>query len=95
MLYTFAEASYPEGVLLAYLQQTTSQDAIVLWQDGVYLCVKYPEVFSSLNMSCYALDIDVSARNLYQFVSSIENVKTISLTELVELTEHYFPQLAL
>lgn len=45
MLYTFAEASYPEGVLLAYLQQTTSQDAIVLWQDGVYLCVKYPEVF--------------------------------------------------
>ncbi|MEB3475669.1 DsrH/TusB family sulfur relay protein [Pasteurella multocida] len=95
MLYTFAEASYPESVLLTYLQQTTPQDAIVLWQDGVYLCVKYPEVFSSLNTSCYALDIDVGARNLYQFVSSIESVKTISLTELVELTEHYFPQLAL
>ncbi|HDR1206056.1 DsrH/TusB family sulfur relay protein [Pasteurella multocida] len=95
MLYTFAEASYPEGVLLTYFQQATSQDAIVLWKDGVYLCVKYSEVFSSLNTSCYVLDIDVSARNLHQFVSSIDNVKMISLMELVELTEQYFPQLAL
>ncbi|MDP9499946.1 DsrH/TusB family sulfur relay protein [Bisgaard Taxon 45] len=95
MLYTFAEASYPERLLVDYLQRATPQDAIVLWQDGVYLCLKYPDLFLSLEAPCYALDIDMMARNMQSLINVNEIIKPISVTQLVELSEKHFPQFAL
>ena len=35
MLYTFSQAHYSETELQRYLTETTENDAVVLWQDGV------------------------------------------------------------
>lgn len=89
MLYTFAQADYSEAQLAGYLQHLTPQDAVVLWQDGVLLALKYPQ----LCQNCYLLDIDVQARQLTDRLPSKERL--ISLEELVKLTEQYAPQLCL
>lgn len=41
MLYTFSQAHYSETELQRYLTEITENDAVVLWQDGVLLAVKY------------------------------------------------------
>ena len=43
MLYTFSQAHYSETDLQRYLTEITENDAVVLWQDGVLLAVKYGE----------------------------------------------------
>ena len=45
MLYTFSQAHYSETELQRYLTEITENDAVVLWQDGVLLAVKYGEMF--------------------------------------------------
>lgn len=95
MFYTFSQSNYVTHELMQHLQNTTAQDAIVLWQDGVYLLVKYPTMFENLNAPCYALDIDLEARNLITMFEMQDKIQQISLSELVKLTEQHTPQLAL
>lgn len=93
MLYTFSQADYNNTELSAYLANATEQDAVVLWQDGVLLAVKYSQWFNSCKAECYALDLDLQARNLTALLPP--KVRSVSMAFLVELTERYTPQFGL
>lgn len=90
MLYTLSNAQYDDETL-SLLNHLNENDAVVLWQDGVLQAVKNPQFFANLPR-CYLLERDVIARGLQQ---SLSEFRTISLAELVKLTEVYFPQIAL
>ena len=94
MLYTFSQAHYSETELQRYLTETTENDAVVLWQDGVLLAVKYGEIFTQCKGQCFVLEQDVLARNLTTLLSN-NKVRSISLADLVDLTAQYSPQIAL
>ena len=53
MLYTFSQAHYSETDLQRYLTEITENDAVVLWQDGVLLAVKYGEMFYSMQRTMF------------------------------------------
>ncbi|TCP97210.1 tRNA 2-thiouridine synthesizing protein B [Cricetibacter osteomyelitidis] len=91
MLYTFSQADYPQPELQRILENITAQDAVLLWQNGVLLAVKYPEFFAD----CYILETDVSARNLTALLPEGHKVRLISMENLVQLTERFSPQFAL
>ena len=94
MLYTFSQAHYSETELQRYLTEITENDAVVLWQDGVLLVVKYGEMFTQCKGQCFVLEQDVLARNLTALLSN-NKVRSISLADLVDLTAQYSPQIAL
>ena len=94
MLYTFSQAHYSETDLQRYLTDITENDAVVLWQDGVLLVVKYEEMFTQCKGQCFVLEQDVLARNLTALLSN-NKVRSISLADLVDLTAQYSPQIAL
>lgn len=94
MLYTFSQAHYSETDLQRYLTDITENDAVVLWQDGVLLAVKYGEMFTQCKGQCFVLEQDVLARNLTTLLSN-NKVRSISLADLVDLTAQYSPQIAL
>ena len=94
MLYTFSQAHYSETELQRYLTETTENDAVVLWQDGVLLAGKYGEMFTQCKGQCFVLEQDVLARNLTALLSN-NKVRSISLADLVDLTAQYSPQIAL
>ena len=94
MLYTFSQAHYSEADLQRYLTEITENDAVVLWQDGVLLAVKYGEIFTQCKGQCFVLEQDVLARNLTALLSN-NKVRSISLADLVDLTAQYSPQIAL
>lgn len=95
MLYTFSQASYDTLQLTQYFQHLTEKDVIVLWQDGVLLPLKYPMLFKQLNTRVFILEPDLQARHLKTLIEPHESITVISLLEFVQLTERYFPQLAL
>lgn len=96
MLYTFSQATYNENELSSYLSHCSDQDILVFWQDAVLLPIKYPHLWQNISANCYALETDIQARQLEQvFLSLNVNISLISLNELVDLTEQYFPQIAL
>lgn len=86
MLYTLSH-SHSEN-LNALLAQITANDALVLWQDGVLQAVKNPQIFATLP-NVFVLENDLLARGL-----SYE-LPTVSMTDLVELTEQFYPHIAL
>ena len=88
MLYTFSQAHYSETELQRYLTETTENDAVVLWQDGVLQAVKNPQLFANRE-NVFALTQDLQARNL------TVTVETISLEQAVRLTEEFYPQVSL
>ena len=94
MLYTFSQAHYSETDLQRYLTDITENDAVVLWQDGVLLAVKYGKMFTQCKGQCFVLEQDVLARNLTTLLSN-NKVRSISLADLVDLTAQYSPQIAL
>ena len=94
MLYTFSQAHYSETELQRYLTEITENDAVVLWQDGVLLAVKYGEMLTQCKGQCFMLKQDVLARNLTALLSN-NQVRSISLADLVDLTAQYLPQIAL
>ncbi len=94
MLYTFSQAHDSETELQRYLTETTENDAVVLWQDGVLLAVKYGEMFTQCKGQCFVLEQDVLARNLTALLPN-NKVRSISLADLVDLTAQYSPQIAL
>ena len=94
MLYTFSQAHYSEADLQRYLTEITENDAVVLWQDGVLLAVKYGEMFTQCKGQCFVLEQDVLARNVTALLPN-NKVRSISLTDFVDLTAQYSPQIAL
>ena len=92
MLYTFSQAHDSETELQRYLTETTENDAVVLWQDGVLLD---GEMFTQCKGQCFVLEQDVLARNLTALLPENNKVRSISLTDLVDLTAQYSPQIAL
>lgn len=94
MLYTFSQAHDSETDLQRYLTDITENDAVVLWQDGVLLAVKYGEMFTQCKGQCFVLEQDVLARNLTALLPN-NKVRSISLADLVDLTAQYSPQIAL
>lgn len=95
MLYTFSQAYYSETELQRYLTEITENDAVVLWQDGVLLAVKYGEMLTQCKGQCFVLEQDILARNLTALLSENNQVRLISLADLVDLTAQYSPQIAL
>ena len=94
MLYTFSQAHYSETDFQRYLTEITENDAVILWQDGVLLSVKYGEMFTQCKGQCFVLEQDVLARNVTALLPN-NKVRSISLTDLVDLTAQYSPQIAL
>ncbi|MFC0308902.1 DsrH/TusB family sulfur relay protein [Gallibacterium trehalosifermentans] len=94
MFYTFSRSEYDLQQLEELVAQITEQDAILLWQNGVLLPLKYPMLFQDTHY--YVLENDVIARHLQHYFSP-ENTafSLISLTDFVKLTEEYFPQISL
>lgn len=88
MLYTFSQAHYDQAELASLLAQVQESDCVLLWQDGVLQAVKNPQLFAKLP-HVFALENDVNARALRL------DIPTVSLKQLVGLTENYFPQIAL
>lgn len=86
MLYTLSKAHTEQ--LDQILAQLNPQDAVVLWQDGVLQAVKNPQIFATLP-NVFVLENDLLARGL-----SCE-LPTVSMTDLVELTEQFYPHIAL
>ena len=78
-----------------YLTEITENDAVVLWQDGVLLAVKYGEMFTQCKGQCFVLEQDILARNLTALLPENNQVRLISLADLVDLTAQYSPQIAL
>ena len=95
MLYTFSQTHYSETGLQRYLTEITENDAVVLWQDGVLLAVKYGEMLTQCKGQCFVLEQDILARNLTALLSENNQVRLISLADLVDLTAQYSPQIAL
>lgn len=86
MLYTLSNAHTEQ--LDEILAQLSPQDAVLLWQDGVLQAVKNPQLFTTLP-NVFVLEDDLIARGLRC------ELPTVSLAELVELTERFYPQVAL
>lgn len=95
MLYCFSQATYDKEELIGYLSLVTENDAIVLWQDAVLLIIKHPDYFKLCKGGCFALEQDILARNLTALLPKENIVQFISLLDLVDITEQYFPQIAL
>lgn len=93
MLYTFSQASYDQQELENYILSTDDNDAIVCWLDGVVAFQKYRELFQKAKCPIYLLAIDCYARNINVELSI--KAKKIELSELIELTTKYLPQIAL
>ncbi|WGE58829.1 sulfurtransferase complex subunit TusB [Actinobacillus equuli] len=88
MLYTFSKAQYELSELNQILTQITENDAVILWQDGVLLAVKYPQLFAKIS-HLFVLANDLEAGGLNT------KFKSISLSEFVNITETFHPQVAL
>lgn len=88
MLYTLSKAQYDKQELSTLLAQLQPTDALLLWQDGVLQAVKNPQLFANRE-NVFALIQDLQARNL------TVTVETISLEQVVRLTEGFYPQVGL
>lgn len=88
MLYTLSKAQYDKQELTTLLAQLQPTDALLLWQDGVLQAVKNPQLFANRE-NVFALTQDLQARNL------TVTVETISLEQVVRLTEEFYPQVSL
>ncbi|ABR74129.1 hypothetical protein CBG46_01485 [Actinobacillus succinogenes] len=93
MLYTFSESGYDNVELERYFQFLAERDAVVLWQNGVVLLLKYPHLFADCRACCCAMENDIRARGLKDRIPA--SVKLISMSEFVALTEEFSPQIAL
>lgn len=88
MLYTLSRADNDLSTLAAIFDNLDVQDAVVLWQDGVLQAVKNPQIFAN-SAHVFVLANDLHARGL------TTTLPVISLSELVDLSERFYPQIAL
>lgn len=94
MLHTISQAEtyFDRATLLDLL---TPADAILLWQDGVVLGIDRTPLLTFIRekkIPVFALVPDITARGLESIYDKY--VQQITLTQCVELTEQYQPQLA-
>lgn len=93
MLITLSHNTPPSAPLTL-----SAQDAILLWQSGVTLPLNARLEYLSENCQtpCFTLHDDVLARGLLShYRRHFPHITLISMAEMVQLTERYFPQLAL
>ncbi|AAU36768.1 sulfurtransferase complex subunit TusB [Basfia succiniciproducens] len=96
MLYTFSKADYAPRELADLLARLTTQDAVLLWQDGVLLALKYGDYFVKHSSQVYLFEPDIRARGLSALIQQKnKSFNRIQMPQLVQLTTRYFPQLAL
>lgn len=95
MLYTFSQADYAQRELEGYFANITENDAVVLWQDGVLLAIKYPHYFEQCPAKCLLLEQDILARNLTALLPRESKVQSITMLDFVAITQKFYPQLAL
>lgn len=88
MLYTLSQADYTIDDLHRLLSGYSTNDALVLWQNGVLQAVKNPDFFATLP-NVFVLQNDLTARALSS------TLPTISLAQFVALSEQFFPQMTL
>lgn len=91
MLYTFSQSHYEKSEVDRLLSQFTANDALLFWQNGVNFFVKNKAEFEHFPQT-YVLEMDLIGRGLEDFV---EKNKQISLQRFVELTQQFYPQIAL
>ncbi|OBX05827.1 hypothetical protein QV06_00890 [Gallibacterium genomosp. 3] len=95
MFYTLSHHHYDPQQLQALIANIIEQDALLCWQDGVLLPIKYPTIFQPIS-HYYLLENDVVARDLLSYFSTQQtNFSLITLADLVKLTEEYHPQIGL
>ena len=68
---------------------------MVLWQDWRVASGKVWGNVTQCKGQCFMLEQDVLARNLTILLPENNKVRSISLTDLVDLTAQYSPQIAL
>lgn len=88
MLYTLSKAQYDLNELQQILAQITENDALVLWQDGVLLAVKYPQLFTPIS-HIFVLANDLEARGL-----TLANYQLLSFPDFIQVTEKFYPHIA-
>lgn len=88
MLYTLSQAQQSEEELTAIFSRLTEQDAVILWQNGVLQAVKNYDFFAQYPQ-VFVLESDLNARGLST------DLATISLEQLVDISERFYPQIAL
>lgn len=88
MLYTLSQAHYGAEALQSIVAELSEDDVLVLWQNGVLQAVRYPDLFRNVH-HCVVLENDLNARGL------TTALPTISLDELVHLSERYTPHIGL
>ena len=88
MLYTLSQAQHSEEELTAIFSRLTEQDAVILWQNGVLQAVKNYDFFAKYPQ-VFVLETDLDARGLST------DLATISLEQLVDISERFYPQIAL
>lgn len=88
MLYTLSQAQQSEEELTAIFSRLTEQDAVILWQNGVLQAVKNHDFFAKYPQ-VFVLETDLNARGLST------DLATISLEQLVDISERFYPQIAL
>lgn len=88
MLYTLSQAQHSEEELTAIFSRLTDQDAVILWQNGVLQSVKNHDFFAKYPQ-VFVLETDLNARGLST------DLTTISLEQLVDISERFYPQIAL
>lgn len=74
------------------IEMILPNDVILFWQDGVILALQDSQILTKITCQCYALDQDLAARGLINFVD--QKIKIINISQFVELTAKYYPQLA-
>lgn len=99
MLYTFTYSNYDHQLLQQIFSQLNENDAIILWQDAVLLPLKNPELFIHTPARCGILQQDLNARGLPPLFAQLPSecqfkLEQLSLSEVVNWTKIYFPQMA-
>lgn len=96
MLYTFSQANYSEKELEYFFEEITPNDYIIFWQDGVLIPIKYNFFLEDLKCKIGILKNDAEARNLnYLKILHNKKIEFITLENIVNITEKYFPQICL
>lgn len=94
MLYTLSSSQSNITDIENILSKITEQDAVILWQDGVLQAVRYPQLFAGIE-NVFILKQDLLARGLHPKQFDFTFAKIITLSQLIEVTDKYSPQITL
>ncbi|MWN32629.1 sulfurtransferase complex subunit TusB [Gilliamella sp. Pra-s65] len=75
-------------------QLISAQDAVLFWQNGVFLALKNNSLLNDImnkTEHCYIINSDIEARGLKKMIDS--RLKVINIQQVVELTANNYPQI--